>query len=62
MKGGGKMSAEEKLINAVREGLLDKHGEDFAMLPPEQQNEWIALMIQEYIEQMRKEKRQRPKG
>ena len=53
------MKAQEKVIHYIREGLLDKHGEYYAMLSEEQQNELILMVIQEHIEKMRKEKRHR---
>lgn len=53
------MNAEEKVLHHIREGLLDRHGEDFAMMTTEQQNAMILMILQENLEQMRKEKRRR---
>ena len=53
------MKAEDKVIHYIREGLREKHGESYDKLSGEQQNDLIALVIQEHIEQMRKEKRHR---
>ena len=53
------MNAEEKVIHYIRKGLREKHGEHYAMLSDEQKNDLVLLVIQEHIEQMRKEKRHR---
>jgi len=53
------MKAEEKVIHYIREGIKDEHGESYDKLSEEQQNDLIALVIQEHIEKMRKEKRHR---
>lgn len=53
------MNAQEKLLQAIREGLLDKHGEDFAMMDSEQQYGLILMILNENLEKMRKEKRRR---
>ena len=44
------MKAEEKVIHYIREGLKDEHGESYDKLSEEQQNDLIALVIQEHIE------------
>ena len=56
------MNAPEKVIMAIREGLLDKHGEDFALLSQDQQYGMILMVLNENLEQMRKENRRRKKG
>ena len=53
------MKAEEKVIHYIREGLREKHGEFYAKLSEEEQNDLIAMVIRENIEKMRKEKRHR---
>ena len=53
------MDAEKKVIHYIRKGLQEKHGENYDMLSPEQKNDLVWMVIHEYIEQMRKEKRHR---
>ena len=53
------MKAEEKVIHYIRRGLEEEHGEEYAMLTPEQKNDLVCMVIREHIEQMRKEKRHR---
>lgn len=53
------MDAEKKVIHYIRNGLREKHGENYDMLSPEQKNDLVWMVIHEHIEQMRKEKRHR---
>lgn len=53
------MITEDKLILLVREALLDKHGEDFAMLSRDQQYGMILMVLSENLEKMKKERRRR---
>ena len=50
------MTAEEKLINAIREALIEKHGEEFLFLSEEDQNELILATMREYIDKLKAEK------
>ena len=56
------MSAEEKVIHYIREGLKEKHEENYYMLSRDQQNDLVWMVIHEHIEQMRKEHRLRPRS
>ena len=53
------MKAQEKVTHYIRIGLEKEHGENYAKLSEEQQNEMILMVIREHIEKMRKEKRHR---
>lgn len=53
------MKPDEKVIHYIRRGLQERHGEDYDMLSRESQDDLVYLVIREYIEQMRKEKRHR---
>ena len=48
------INAEQRFINAIREVLIEHHGENFLRLSEENQNELIAEAILEYIEVMKK--------
>lgn len=43
------MTAEEKLIQAIREALIEKHGEEFINLSEEEQNELIVGTLLDYV-------------
>lgn len=47
------MSAEEKIILAIRDALIEKHGEEFLTLSEEEQNELIAGTMTDYIETLK---------
>lgn len=50
------MTPEEKLIQAIREVLIEKHGEEFLLLSEEDQNELILATMREYIDKLKTEK------
>lgn len=50
------MTPAEKLINAIREGLIEKHGANFLKLSEDQQNEMIVASMTEYIDELKSEK------
>lgn len=50
------MTAEEKLIQAIREALIEKHGEEFINLTEEEQNELIVGTMLDYVKALKAEK------
>lgn len=50
------MSTEEKLIQNIRECLIEKHGEEFLLLSEEDQNELICDSVRAYIDKLKSEK------
>lgn len=50
------MTAEEKLIQAIREALIEKHGEKFINLSEEDQNELIVGTMLDYVKALNAEK------
>lgn len=53
-KGVININAEQRFISAIREVLIEHHGENFLRLSEENQNELVADAILEYIEMMKK--------
>ena len=47
------MTAEEKIINLIREALIEKHGEDFLELSENDQNLIICDELQKQFERFR---------
>lgn len=50
------MTAEEKLIQAIREALIEKHGEEFINLTEEEQSELIVDTMSNYVKVLKAEK------
>lgn len=50
------MTAEEKLIQAIREALIEKHGEEFINLTEEEQNELIVGTMLDYVRALKADK------
>ncbi len=50
------MTAEEKMLKAIRDYLIEENGEEFLKLSEEQQNDLILAVIREFIEMTKSEK------
>lgn len=50
------MTTEEKLIQTIREALIEKHGEEFINLTKEEQNELIVGTMLDYVKTLKAEK------
>lgn len=50
------MTAKEKLIQSIREALIEKHGEEFTNLTEESQNELIVGTMLDYVKTLKAEK------
>ena len=50
------MTAEEKIINLIRESLIEKHGEDFLELTEKEQTLIICDEIEKHFKRFRNEK------
>ena len=46
------MTAEEKMLQSIRNYLIEENGEDFLALTEEEQNNLILATIHSYIEKM----------
>lgn len=53
------MKADEKVIHYIRKSLHDKYGDDYTALTQEQQEDLLLMVLNENLEQMRKENRRR---
>ena len=47
------MTAEEKIINLIRESLIEKHGEEFLELTEREQTLLICDELQKHFERFR---------
>ena len=56
------MNAQEKLIYHLNEALREKHGEEYDALTEEEQAGLLIQVINEHTEQMRRERRLRPRS
>lgn len=52
-RGAVKMTPEEKIIQAIREGLIEKYSEEFLELSKEEQNNVIADELQKCFERFK---------
>lgn len=50
------MRAEEKMLQSIRNYLIEENGEEFLKLSEEQQTELIIAILKEFIEKTKKEK------
>ena len=50
------MAAEEKMLKAIRDYLIEENGEKFLSLSDEQQTELIIAVLGEFIEKTKNEK------
>lgn len=50
------MTAEEKMLKAIRNYLIEENGEEFLKLTKEQQNDLILAIVREFIEMTKNEK------
>jgi len=50
------MTTEKKLIQSIREALIEKHGEEFINLIEEEQNELIVGTMMDYVKRLKAQK------
>lgn len=50
------MTPEEKLIQNIRECLIEKYGDEFLLLSEKYQNELIYTSVRAYIDKLKAEK------
>lgn len=50
------MTTEEKLIQTIREALIEKHGKEFINLTEEEQNELIVGTMLDYVKTLKAKK------
>lgn len=50
------MTAEEKMLQSIRNYLIEENGEEFLKLSEEQQTELIIAILKEFIEKTKIEK------
>lgn len=53
---GAYMSPEEKLIQAIKNGLIEKHGADFLKLSEKAQFELILQTMRDYVDSIKTKK------